>query len=280
MSYSVNDSCYCNFTIDMLPAKKQNTISKELNAIKIQKIKTMKKLSFTVEEKKLLHELIPKQLEFLSNQTTNKSSHNNIITKLKKALIYLLENISKNDLIKLSEWHKTAVISCIINHYTLLKKELNLEMFNEFSWLSLSEQQRKTINIIDNCKNILCKCGCYDFSKNLRRVDEEFRYKDIISTIDKLRSSNKIFISMTQSEGVNKIAFVNNDSELFTIVLTNRLSLREMRYASIDGKCMEQFGKSHFSMITNKADAKTLIEISNQKFYCSNTLEFVNVLLS
>lgn len=26
MSYSVNDSCYCNFTIDMLPREKNNTL--------------------------------------------------------------------------------------------------------------------------------------------------------------------------------------------------------------------------------------------------------------
>ncbi|MDZ4203427.1 MAG: hypothetical protein U1C46_01295 [Bacteroidales bacterium] len=124
----------------------------------------MKPMTFTTQERTLLIDLLKDRLEFWYKdlkeftsveKTQKKRFENQCIVPDKSAL----DKISRFETAEYSSKEKLSIISCINSHWDDFRKELQLA--TPLSWLTISGQQRKVVEKLDRCLDILSKCGSY-----------------------------------------------------------------------------------------------------------------------
>lgn len=230
----------------------------------------MKHIKFTEFQKNLLIELLNQRLKYYNEFSYKKA---------RKRLLSALNKISTGSVTIFSDWDKTTFIGCINEHYEEFYTQLHLETV--FSWLTVSQRQRELILKIDACKDILVNCGYYSKRPILGRYDTEFRYTNILSAIDKMKKSDKIFLSRSGEHDFYKIAFVYNDEEYVPFELKNVVfPKKHFRFISLEGKVADTYGKKCFSLVTTKSEAKELLTTCENSNYPEGVLEFMNHLLN
>ena len=242
----------------------------------------MKQTTFTTDERNLLQRLLKKRLDYyndsMTEQTSSEKTGRNRFERFYfKPLISALDKISNHETALYDSKEKLACISCINEHYDDFYNELQLP--TAFSWLTISDQQLSVVHKLDNCKDILIKCGYYNKKDTFKRYDTEFRYSHILTTVDKLKKSNKVLLSKVGHNNFYKIAFVYDDKEFLPFKLKQQVTLSEVRFSSLNGQSPEDIATKKFSMITTKTKAKELLATCESQSYPNGVFDFMNVLL-
>ncbi len=233
----------------------------------------MKHIKFTEYQKNLLIELLNQRLKYYNDDNEF------LYKKARKRLLSALNKICSGNVTTYSDWDKATFMSCINEHYEEFYTQLNLE--TAFSWLMVFQRQRELILKVDACKDILVNCGYYSKKPMLGRCDTEFRYEKILSAVDKMKKSDKIFLSRSGEHDYYKIAFVYNDEEYVPFELKNGVSPRKnFQFISLKGQDAEKYGKQYFSLVTAKSEAKELLTNCESSNYPEGVLEFMNHLLN
>lgn len=243
----------------------------------------MKQTTFTTDERNLLEGVLNKRLDYYNECLTEQASSDKSGKKrfesfYVKPLVSALDKISNYKTALYDSKEKLACISCINEHYNDYYSELQLP--TAFSWLTISDQQLIVVLKLDNCKEILYKCGYYNKKDTYKRYDTEFRYNHILTIIDKLKRSNKVFLSKAGQKDFYKIAFVYDDKEFLPFELKQQVTLRDVKFSSLNGQAPEDIATKKFSMLTTKSKAKELLATCEPNSYPDNTLNFMNVLLN
>lgn len=210
--------------------------------------------------------------------SSDKTGKNRFENSYVKPLASALDKISNYDTASYDSKEKTACISCINEHYNNFRNELQLPTAS--SWLTISEQQLNVIRKLDNCKNILFKCGYYNKKYAYKTYDIEFRYSHILTTVDKLKKSSKVFLSKAGQDDFYKIAFIYNESEYLTFELKKPINLIDIKFTSIREQSLEEIARERFSMLTTRTKAKELLATCDNRYYPDGVLGFMNVLLN
>lgn len=242
----------------------------------------MKETRLTIDERTLLIELLTQRLEgydeSLLQDSRDKAGKRRFENFYVKPLVSALDKISNNETAMYSSKEKLACISCINEHYDDFYKELQLP--TAFSWLNISDAQAKVVYKLDNCKNILWKCGYYDKEYTRNMHDPDFRYSNVLNAVEKLKTSDKIFLSKVGQNDYYKIAFVYNSREYVPFELKHGVSWKEFQFMSLNGESPDNFGEKKFSMVTTRRQAKELLATCDRKHYPEGVLDFFNILLN
>jgi hypothetical protein len=242
----------------------------------------MKQTTFTTDERNLLQGLLKKRLDNYNKTYIDKASGDKIGIKhfenfYIKPMASALDKILNHESAIYSSKEKLALMSCANEHYDHFYKELNLSA--PLSWVTISDYQRNVISKLDNCKNILLKCGYYNTKQFSVEFDKDFRYSNILTLVEKLKRSNRIFLSGTGQNDYYKIAFVYDNKEYLPFELKHHISLRNINFISLNGQSPDSIATKKFSLITTKPKAKELIASCESKNYPVGVLDFVNALL-
>lgn len=233
------------------------------------------RISFSPEELALLEVYLQKQQTYLL-----KLQKMPLATKTKISTTYLkvLDKVKAGEAVGYSVKEKSFFIRCANECLEDLNKKSSI--LNASDWLSLSNEQLSVILKIDTCKDILTKCGYYKRKGALHRFNNTFRYRNVLSTIEKIRSSDTILLSKIGPNNFDKIAFINNRSEYFVFHFENQIHWHKMQFFSFNKSSPEEFARRQFSMITNKENAKNLLNKSERMFYQNEVFECVDNLLN
>lgn len=243
----------------------------------------MKQTTFTIDEKNLLQGLLKKRLYYYNECMTEQATSDRAEKKrferfYVKPLQSALDKISKYETAIYNSKEKLACISCINEHFDDFYSEL--QMPTAFSWLRISDQQLNVVRKLDNCKDILFKCGYYNKKDAYKRYDSEFRYKNILTIVDKLKMSNKILLSKVGQNDFYKIAFVYENKEFLSFELKQQVTLRDVGFSSLNGQSPEDLATKKFSMLTTKMKAKELLATCDIRYYPKGVFDFLNELLN
>jgi hypothetical protein len=135
----------------------------------------MKLITFTTDEKTLLQGLLKKRLDYcneilMEEPSGSKAERKRYENFYIKPLASALDKISNEESTIYDSKEQSACISCINEHYNDFYNELQLP--TAFSWLTISDQQINVVRKMDNCKDILYKCGYYNKKKAHKVVNE------------------------------------------------------------------------------------------------------------
>src|SRR2546428_6809315 len=134
----------------------------------------MRQLSFTQEEITLLISVL-KQSEVNNEAVFKEQCTVEFRPTFEKMFLnplrLALRGILKSNTNIFSKNEKEAIIRSILEYELKLKEQIDLK--NALFWLNLSEEQKQAVLHLDNCKDILNKCGYY-------------RKKNVMGTINTL----------------------------------------------------------------------------------------------
>ncbi|ULT38679.1 hypothetical protein KRR40_26750 [Niabella defluvii] len=174
---------------------------------------------------------------------------------------------------------KLFCISVTNEHYDTVHDELKLSAISD--WLNITEQQREVIAILDDCKEILHKCGYFTLQSIFPKPDPDFRYGNILSAFDKLKKSDTVFLSRTQQNDYYKIAFVHNNEEYLPFEFSQKISWRNLTFIRFDETSAETIGRTKFGIIASKAEARELLMSPFSKgHYQQETIDTISFLLN
>jgi len=242
----------------------------------------MNELTFSEPQRRLLQQFLKNRIE-LNSKWAIETSHDKAGQKRFKRL-YINSYMTAFEKVKsyatyfYDSKEKLAMVSCINEHRNDFYNELRLPTAQ--SWLSISNEQRQVISKLDDCKEILVKCGFYNQKRNKGKYDVNFRYSNFVSAVDKMKNADKIFLSCVGETDFYKIAFVHEDKEYVPFELKHQVSWKDFQFISLKGKSPDEFGKEKFSMITTKRTAKKLLATCEKKYYPEGVLLFMDVLLN
>jgi hypothetical protein len=177
-----------------------------------------------------------------------------------------------------SDKEKLSCISCINEHYSRTLDQLKLK--STLDWLNVSDDQRKVVADLDDCKEILNNFGYFKTKNILPQVDPDFRYGAVLKVFDKLKRSDLIFLSKTAQNEYYKIAFVHNNGEYLSIELSHKISWRNLAFVGFGNTPINEIAKTRFSMMATKAEARELLSVFKPKYYFEETKDTVNFLLN
>jgi len=242
----------------------------------------MKQTTFTTDQRNLLQELLKIRLknykESIDRNSSDKAGQKRFHNFYVKPLVSALDKITTHDTETYDSKEKLAFISCINEHYDDFYNEMKLK--TAFAWLTISDEQRKVVSKLDDCKDILLKCGYYNKKDILIKYDTEFRYGKILSSVDKLKNSSKIFLSKVGHNDYYKIAFVFDNKEYVAFELKHQVSWKDFQFISLGGESPDEVGMKKFSLVTTKPKAKELLATCERQYYPDGVLDFINVLLN
>ena len=242
----------------------------------------MKLITFSDRQRNILKDLLVCRLNNYNRiyleEGLDKPSSKRFKNYYIKSFNSALEKITSNSKGLYNSKDKTAFISCINEHYDNYYKQLQLPTL--FSWLNISNQQRKIVEKLDDCKDILVKCGYYNQRKIFTPCDTEFRFGYYVSAIDKIKESDKVFLSKTGENDYYKVGFIYNNEEYVSFELKNKISLSSFQFSSIQKQLLQSAGSQRFSFVTSKPDAKRLLSCCEGKSYPKGVLDLVYALLN
>ena len=243
----------------------------------------MRQTTFTTDEQNLLKGLLEKRLDELKQYSTDRNDSDKKGWKrfdsfYIKPIVSALDKISRQQPTTFDSKEKLAFTSCINEHYDDLYKQLKVT--TAFSWLTISDEQKMVIAKLDLCKDILVKSGYYKQKQTFVKYNLEFRYNQILTTVEKLKKSDKIFLSKVGENDFYKIAFVYDSKEFLPFELKHKVSLRDIQFASLREQTPEEYARDRFSLTTTKDKAKEMLSTCDTKYYPDGVLEFMNHLLN
>jgi hypothetical protein len=236
----------------------------------------MKQINFSKSQADLLITLLKHRQdsnnEFFGEDTKRGRHYNFCIRPVSSALEKLV--VSSPNVYTHRE--KSICISCVNEHYNDFLTELKLS--TAASWLSVSEEQRQVIQKIDNCRNILIKCGYPKRKYSFSHFDPDFMYGKFLAAADDLKKSEKILLSKVGKNDIYKMGFVHSDLKYVTFELKNQISWRDFQFSPLY-ESPEILSRNKFSMITDRKTAKSLMATVDRKRYPTGVLECVDLLL-
>lgn len=241
----------------------------------------MKSSPFTENQRTMLQQLLFERLKSYDQPNNEKSNTANF----KRFYRYYVEP-TRSALDKLAyagpdnynDKEKLCCISCVNEHYDHTLDRLKIK--TALDWINISEDQRKTIAILDDCKDILNDCGYFSSQKTPPKLVPDFRYGAILKVFDKLKRSDLIFLSKTVQNEYYKIAFVHNNEEYLSFELSQKISWRNLAFISFGGTPVEEIAKARFSFMCTKVEARELLSVFKPKYYFEETKDTVNFLLN
>jgi len=239
----------------------------------------MKTIAFTDDESLLLQNLLNIRLnyclDFLKRESREDKPENNNFEKHYIIPIQsVLNKLLNREDVFYNKWEKSACVSCINEHYQSFLNKLKLS--TPLSWLTVSEEQREVISQIDNCKNVLSKCGYYSKNALFGKTDSGLRYGKVLETFNKLAKSDKIFLWPVGENRYYKIDFIYENKESFTFELTHKILFNDFYFASFKHKVPNDSG---VATLTTKNTALELFTRSKQQDYPEGVHEFITALL-
>lgn len=243
----------------------------------------MKQITFTNDQRTLLQELLTNRLknhnEFdIDSDSVNWKAIKKSNDSYFQPFVSALDKVSKYEIASYTTKEKTACISCINEHYDNFYKEKNLP--TTLDWLTISNEQRNVLEKLDNCEDILEKCGYYNKNDGLKKYRLSFRYSDILLAMEKTKKSTKIFLSKVGQNDFYKIAFVHDNKEYVQFRIKNQISWKDFQFHSFNGKSPDEYGKERFTLVTTKCEAKELLAGCERQHYPDGVLDVMDKLLN
>lgn len=222
----------------------------------------MRPTNFTEKEKELIRKTLIQR-----NESYQK---NEVPEKFEKHLKETLKKIDSDFDNYYSKNHKTQITSCI-NEFLKPHENRISFYFNlpSIKFTALSTQEKEEIELFDLCFSILEKTG---FRKS------ETRFLKILEKIEKLKNSDKIFISRTDKKNVYKIAFINKN-ELMKWELNSPVDLIHEDFLKQTKKQIDDYS-SGFTDSVSKLEAKEIINNCSPVTKNQETFEFVKYLVN
>jgi hypothetical protein len=236
----------------------------------------MKQISFTNSETSLLLTFL-KRREMSNSESFGKDPrrgrHFNFYIK---PVISVQEKLLASLPCRHTPREKSICISCVNENYDDVLKELKLS--NALSWLSASKDQRQVINKLDDCRNILVKCGYAKRKYSSNHFDPDFRYGKFLVASDNLKAAETILLSKVGENDIYRIAFVHQERQYAIFELKNQISWRDFQFSPLP-ESLESLERNKFSMRTDRKTAKSLIASVDPQRYPKGVLECVNLIL-
>lgn len=240
----------------------------------------MKTISFSQTQKEILLQHLKQNLDYWTE--VFKDLNNSLKKRKEKShidpIVSVIEKITKHNNFSLTNNEKIACIICANEHYEEVKKQLNLPNF--MSWLTINEKQLYIIEELDDCKDILLKCGYFNKKEYLYEHNKTFRYKNILNAIQRLRLSERIFLSNAGEGNHYKIAFICDNNEYAIFELKWPISWREIEFSKLGEDKPENYVPKRFSQLTTKQKAKEILQKCDKKNYPDGVLDIMVNLLS
>lgn len=238
----------------------------------------MKIIAFTQGESILLQNLLNIRLDYCLDLLKSKSGEeeskkNNFEKRYINPIQSALNKLLNREEVFYNKWEKSACVSCINEHYQSFLNKFKLS--TPLSWLTVSDEQREVISQIDNCKNILSKCGYYSKKGLFAKADSGLRYCNVVEKINKLAKSDKIFLWSVGKNRYYKVDFVYENKETFSFELTHQILLNDFYHESFT----DQLPNDSVAAVTTKNTALELFSRSKQEDYPQDVHEFITALL-
>ena len=110
-------------------------------------------------------------------------------------------------------------------------------------------------------------------------MNNEFRYSHVLTTANKIKKSESVYLSKAGQSDFYKIAFVHNNEEFLAFELTHHISLSNNRFVPLNGQHPEELVPNKFSMLLPKAEARQLLNSLRSERYANGVLDFLNKVL-
>jgi len=218
-------------------------------------------MKLTTFEKETLKKIIPERIEL------SKIDKMTISTQLKKAFSSILEKID-SEKFTLNKAETYSLIKLFNEQYDLIKK--HTENWNLIKWINISHEIKNELLYNDVLVDLIKGNKRYaDNHKGLKpRIDENIRYRNIFTVIQKLKNSEDIYLS--KIENPYKICFIYNNQEHCIFELKDEYKIYNICF----------YKNSNFvrdiceSQIT-RAQALELLTNCNPNIYDKNLIDFL-----
>lgn len=155
----------------------------------------MKQTIFTLEEEKLIRNLLKKRLVSLEEYGHKAAKDVKVIEEIFKKMDSSWDKFYRPK-------HKLKITSCI-NEFLYPYREIKEEFLNApaLKFTELSEQDKENLDLFDFCYGILEKTG---------HKKSKFRFSDIFNKIRRIKNCEHVCLSRIEGNLVYKIAFIDN----------------------------------------------------------------------
>ena len=238
----------------------------------------MKPIAFSLKEQILLNEVFTKRLNSYNSEVNNLDTAFNK-SKFIRKFVGPIESVQRkftdefyNDYQK----KERLIIRSCLNEF--LDAENNLfDLNNPLAWLSISEYQKKLTEDLDTASDILSKCMLTFRPEKSLRYKNGFRYHDVFQTINKLKSSDDVYISTPTN--LYKIAFGYQDSEILTFELRNNIFLYQDHFKQTKESVKKEYS-NHFSKVASRKEAQIIIDNCDEAAYPIGVVRFIKSVLN
>lgn len=234
----------------------------------------MKPIQLSADEKEFLLPYVQARLTTLSEISSNPPKKN--INAL-QAIVKKLSDTSDHTY---SPFEKPLCCACIKDKFKSLSAEV-LPLTSGYKWLQITDNQRIAMARVDIAKSILQKFGEYKIRKGGRThtVIPRF-YSKGFDAIEKLKKSDIIYLTHSDSNGYRKIGFVYNTTEFTTFELRHQVAPLEIDFGNLKGTNAHEYGQLHFSMVANREEARNIFNRLGHAEYPEDVISFFQTILN
>jgi len=227
----------------------------------------MSKINLTFQERK-----------WLSGQLLNRLSFYNDCKGIKPwyqgKCVSAMLTIEDGEHVKLEVKESLMCLSILNQRLRALNDAVSVG--NAYDLMLLDAVGKDTLLELDFCYGLLAK-----FEKKRKTQSEGFGsyYQGKLSVIDRLKAANMIYLSHTKLNEVYKIGFVDGESYCCVFELSHMVRLSDLKFYRLPSDPLS-YGKKHFSVITDRGSAATLLSDCLECEYPPYQLQFIRQLLN
>jgi len=222
----------------------------------------MTPINFTEKEKDLIRKTLVQRNESYQENKVPEQFGRRLKETLEKSDSNIDECYSKNDM--------TLITSCINEFLTPYENRIGF-YFNlpSIKFTALSAQEEEEIELFDVCFSILEKTG-YRKSKT--------RFLKVLDKIEKLKNSERIYLSRTDKKDIYKIAFFNKN-ELMQWGLDSKVDLIHEEFIKKTKEQMDDYACS-FTDSVSRIEAREIINDCTANSRNQETFELIKYLVN
>jgi hypothetical protein len=205
----------------------------------------MKKLQLTTAETNWLLPLLRERMETFLDGTFK------VPLKYTSNLESVTAKVSADSKLELKQWERIMVSSCTNERLSILNLLIDEPGIDDLT--DLYGALKSELVEIDTAYSILDKVESGRYMRT-PRFKEHTSYAEYFERIEKLKQSEIIYLSGSNSVSPYKIAFVYNKSEFCTFELRRKIDLPDISFGPLKDDAI-QYGRKFFQKVLSREQA-------------------------
>lgn len=240
----------------------------------------MKPIQFNEIQKSLLNGFLNKRKTYLSTYIKESILNKNWNNTYYGPLNSVIKILDAGTPFILTSPENLAIVSCVNENFDLFRDKFEKINWSSgsYTYLILSDEEKFTLQSIDNLHDILYQCGYYrrEFPEN-KNFNPNYYYLRAYENIKKLRECSRVYYSEFCGS-IYKLLFYTNSYEYTQFELNHGIDINQPFVKSDREYLVSK--KEHFSGEYNRDQLRDIIGMCKEKHYPAGTLDLLSYILN